>query len=52
MNVVGREGGAEILSRVQEIAREELGWDDARWRAEEERYRALIARCYSLPAPA
>ena len=47
-----REGGAEILSRVQEIAREELGWDDARWRAEEERYRALIARCYSLPAPA
>ncbi len=45
-----RDGGAAILPRVAEIAREEAGWDDARWRAEEARYRALIARCYSLPA--
>lgn len=47
-----REGGAEALPGVSAIAREELGWDDARWRAEEDRYRSLIARCYSLPAPA
>lgn len=47
-----RDGGAEILPRVREIACEELGWDDAVWRAEEDRYRALIARCYSLPAAA
>jgi len=26
-----------------------LGWDDARWQAEEEAYRALWQRCYSLP---
>ena len=45
-----REGGAAILPRVREIAREEAGWDDARWRGEEERYRALIARCHALPA--
>lgn len=43
-------GAAEILGRVREIALEETGWDDARWRAEEERYRALIARCHALPA--
>ncbi|MCB1541353.1 MAG: hypothetical protein KDJ25_11055, partial [Rhodoblastus sp.] len=47
-----RDGGAEILPRAGEIARAELGWDDARWRAEAERYRALIARCYSLPVEA
>ncbi|HMN73502.1 MAG TPA: glycerol-3-phosphate dehydrogenase/oxidase [Rhodoblastus sp.] len=45
-----RDGGAAILPRVGEIAREEMRWDDARWRVEEERYRALIARCYSVPA--
>ena len=45
-----RDGGAEFLPRIGEIARQELGWDDARWRAEEERYRALIAQSYSLPA--
>ena len=45
-----REGGAAILPRVREIAQEEAGWDDARWRGEEERYRALIARCHALPA--
>lgn len=47
-----RDGGADILPHVREIAREELGWDDTVWRAEEDRYRALIARCYSLPAAA
>ena len=47
-----RDGGAEILPRVGDIARAELGWDDARWRAEADRYRALIARCYSLPVEA
>lgn len=44
------EGGAAILGRVRDIALAEAGWDDARWRAEEERYRALIARCHALPA--
>ncbi len=45
-----REGGQEAFGRIRDIAREEAGWDDARWRAEEERYRALIACRYALPA--
>jgi glycerol-3-phosphate dehydrogenase len=42
-------GGDEFLPRVREIAQAELGWDDARWAAEEASYRALIAAAYGLP---
>lgn len=42
-------GGAAYLPRVRAICQAELGWDDARWQAEEEAYRALWQRCYSLP---
>jgi len=42
-------GGAAYLPRVRDICQAELGWDDARWQAEEEAYRALWQRCYSLP---
>jgi glycerol-3-phosphate dehydrogenase len=35
------EGGATVLPRVRGVCREELGWDDARWIAEEARYREL-----------
>lgn len=44
------EGGATILPRVRAICAAELGWDDARWTAEESAYRALWRRCYALPA--
>ncbi|MCB1534353.1 MAG: hypothetical protein KDJ44_06405 [Rhodoblastus sp.] len=47
-----RNGAAETRERVDAIARAEMGWNDARWRSERERYRALIAHCYSLPADA
>jgi len=47
-----RNGAGETLERVGAIACAETGWNDARWRSETERYRALIARCYSLPADA
>jgi glycerol-3-phosphate dehydrogenase len=43
------EGGAAIMSRIRWICQGELGWDDARWAAEEAAYRALWQRCYSLP---
>jgi len=47
------DGAFEFLrERVGAIARAEMGWNDARWRSERERYRALIAHCYSLPADA
>jgi glycerol-3-phosphate dehydrogenase len=42
-------GGDAILPRVRTICQPELGWDDARWQAEEAAYRALWQRCYSLP---
>lgn len=33
------DGGAEIFDRVETMCRELLGWDDARWRDELDRYR-------------
>lgn len=43
------EGGARIMDRVRAICQPELGWDDARWEAEETAYRALWRAHYSLP---
>lgn len=42
-------GGAAILPQIRAICQAELGWDDARWEAEEAAYRALWQRCYGLP---
>ena len=46
-----RNGAEELLPKVGAIAREELGWSDARWGAEVADYRGLIARCYAIPKP-
>ncbi len=43
------EGGKEHLSRIRAICQPELGWDDARWQAEEDVYLELWRACYSLP---
>jgi glycerol-3-phosphate dehydrogenase len=43
------EGGADILARIREICQPELGWDDARWQAEEQSYLELKHACYNLP---
>ncbi len=43
------EGGSPFLSRIRSICQPELGWDDARWQAEEAAYLALWHQCYSLP---
>jgi len=43
-------GGAGVLSRVEPLARDELGWTALQWHEERSRYEALIARCYAVPA--
>lgn len=44
------EGAAAELPRVEDLCREELGWDAARWGQEEAAYRALWRACYAPPA--
>ena len=44
------DGGAGVLDRVRSIAQPELGWDDARWTAEEAAYRRVWAAAYA-PRP-
>ncbi len=43
-------GGREILPRVGDICRDELGWDDARWAIEEARYLDDWRRCHAPPS--
>lgn len=43
-------GGRALLPQIRAICQPELGWDDARWLAEEAAYLALWQRSYSLPA--
>jgi glycerol-3-phosphate dehydrogenase len=44
-------GGRALLSKVQPVLREELGWSDAQWQGEERRYLELWARDHA-PVPA
>lgn len=46
------DGGAAHLARIRSIVAPELGWDDARWAAEEAAYRARWARDHAPPAEA
>jgi len=43
------EGGAAELPRIRQLCQTRLGWDDVRWDAEEQAYKALWTQCYSLP---
>jgi glycerol-3-phosphate dehydrogenase len=43
------QGGAALLPQIRAICQPELGWDDARWEAEEAAYLDLWRCCYSLP---
>jgi glycerol-3-phosphate dehydrogenase len=45
-----RGGGVDLLPRIRSICQGELGWDDARWEAEESAYRTLWQQHYS-PTP-
>lgn len=42
-------GGADVMSRVRRICRPELGWDNARWQAEEAAYKQTWQASYSVP---
>ena len=44
------EGGEDQLDTVRAICREELRWDDVRWKDESRRYLELWRTHYSLPA--
>ena len=51
LGLVTPEGGRALLARIQPVAAQELGWDDARWRAEERRYLEIWQRDHA-PVPA
>lgn len=42
-------GAAAELPRIRSLCQPRLGWSDARWDAEQQRYLELWRRCYSLP---
>jgi glycerol-3-phosphate dehydrogenase len=42
-------GALAIMPRLRAICQHELGWDDARWEIEQQRYQALWRRHYSVP---
>ncbi|MGK5021927.1 glycerol-3-phosphate dehydrogenase/oxidase [Janthinobacterium sp. LB2P10] len=42
-------GALAIMTRLRAICQHELGWDDARWDAEQARYLALWRSHYSVP---
>jgi glycerol-3-phosphate dehydrogenase len=41
-------GGLDQMTRIRALVQPELGWDDARWQAEEASYAALWRAAYSL----
>lgn len=43
------EGAAQYLPAIRRLCQPRLGWSDARWQAEEARYRALWQRHHGLP---
>ena len=42
-------GGWPIMERIRDVAQSELGWDDARWGTEVQRYADLWRQSYSTP---
>src|SRR5690606_3444803 len=42
-------GAVAELPRIRELCQPRLGWSDARWEQEQQRYLALWRQCYSLP---
>ncbi|MGD9099399.1 MAG: glycerol-3-phosphate dehydrogenase/oxidase [Anaerolineae bacterium] len=49
LGLLTSEGAWPIIGRIRAIVQPELGWDDARWEAEAERYRELWRRYYGVP---
>ncbi len=51
IGLVAEHGGFALLDRVRTLCQSTLGWDDARWDAEDAQYRARWESHYSLPEP-
>jgi hypothetical protein len=49
LGLLAPEGGAAHLAAIRAICQPELGWDDARWQAEEARSLALWRASYRVP---
>ena len=45
-------GGLDQMTRIRAICQPELGWDDARWEAQERRYLAEWGKQYGVPPAA
>jgi glycerol-3-phosphate dehydrogenase len=45
-------GAADELPRIRTLCQPRLGWSDARWEQEQQRYLELWRSCYSLPRTA
>ena len=43
-----RNGGQDQMSRLRSIVQPELGWEDARWQAEEKSYKELWNQSYRI----
>jgi glycerol-3-phosphate dehydrogenase len=49
LGILVPEGAKALLPQIRAVCQPELGWDDARWEAEESRYLAVWKQHYSLP---
>jgi glycerol-3-phosphate dehydrogenase len=49
LGILLKEGGSALLNQIKGICCQELGWDDDRWRQEEQAYIDLWQRCYRVP---
>jgi len=45
-------GAKDVLPQIRSLCQSGLGWNDARWEAETERYLRIVAESYGLPAEA
>lgn len=49
LGLLRRDGGAALAPRLRALTGEILGWDEARWEQEWQRYQALRERFYGVP---
>ena len=46
LGLLAPNGGMDLMEHIRAIVQPELGWDDARWQAEEDSYRQLWVKSY------
>jgi glycerol-3-phosphate dehydrogenase len=44
-----KDGGTQLFPALKSLCQQELGWNDAQWQAELQRYQDLWRTYYSLP---